>query len=126
MLLVLETLQKKAAAARAAGAGSGAGAAGAGSGSGAATKGEGEGEGEGEGGAKAKAKAKGENEGEGLETISLPASAEDREALVQWAYNEASLLIRQYGDLIESVSDYIQSGTASIGECAMLIEQELR
>jgi hypothetical protein len=36
------------------------------------------------------------------------------------------LLLRQYCYLIESVSYYIQSGPATIGECARLIEQELR
>jgi len=61
-----------------------------------------------------------------LKGIRLPAAADDKEALVQWAYNEATLLIRQYGSLIETVSDYIQSGTASIGEIAVLIEEELR
>ena len=62
----------------------------------------------------------------GLEELQLPSSTEDREALVQWAYNEASLLVRRYGELLEALSDYVQSGTASIGECALLIEQELR
>lgn len=68
----------------------------------------------------------GEGSPTGLEELQLPSSAEDREALVQWAYNEASLLIRRYGELLEALSDYVQSGTASIGECALLIEQELR
>jgi hypothetical protein len=61
-----------------------------------------------------------------LASIRIPAEAADREALIQWAYNEASLLIRQYGNLLDGVSDYVQSGTTTIGECAMLIEQELR
>jgi hypothetical protein len=64
--------------------------------------------------------------GADLDGIAVPASKEDKEALVQWAYSEALGIIRRYGDLLEQVCDYIQSGTASVGECALLIERELR
>lgn len=61
-----------------------------------------------------------------LEGIAIPASREDKDALMLWAYNEAVTLIRQYGELLENVTDYICTGTASVGECALLIESELR
>jgi len=69
---------------------------------------------------------KDEEAGADLEGIAVPASKEDKEALVQWAYSEALGIIRRYGDLLEQLCDYIQSGTASVGECAILIERELR
>ena len=57
--------------------------------------------------------------------ISLPIKAEDKEALLQWAYFEAQSLVRQYADLLEDVQDYLGSGTSSVGECTALLEQEM-
>lgn len=71
-------------------------------------------------------KDKAETGAENLEGIAIPTSREDKDALVLWAYNEAVTLIRQYGELLENVTDYICTGTASVGECALLIESELR
>jgi hypothetical protein len=79
-----------------------------------------------QGGAAAEYEGEKDEAGADLDGIAVPASKEDKEALVQWAYSEALGIIRRYGDLLEQVCDYIQSGTASVGECALLIERELR
>ena len=75
------------------------------------------------------ASSDGDSDGGGLDALDglvIPASQADKEALVLWAYNEAIALIRQYGELVEGVSSYISSGTTTVGECALLIEGELR
>jgi hypothetical protein len=56
----------------------------------------------------------------------IPESAADRKALVQWAYYEAVQLVRQYGELLEEVKGYLGTGTSTVGECAMMVEEELR
>jgi len=56
----------------------------------------------------------------------VPAEGADRDALVRWAYYEAVALCKQYGDLLEDVRDFLQTGTSSVGECSLLIEQVLR
>ena len=56
----------------------------------------------------------------------IPGAAEDQDALLQWAYYEASTLIKQYGDLLEGVNGYLGTGTSTVGECVMLVEEELR
>lgn len=60
-----------------------------------------------------------------LSTYTIPKSAEDRKALIDWAYYEAVTLVKQYGDLLENIREYLVTGTASVGECAILIEQKL-
>ena len=50
---------------------------------------------------------------------------EDQSVYMQWAYFEATQLVRQYGDLIEKVGSYLRTGTTTVGECALLIEDEL-
>jgi hypothetical protein len=57
--------------------------------------------------------------------IDIPESSEDQDALLKWAYFEALSVVKQYGDLIEDVGDYLGSGTSSVGECVALVEQEL-
>lgn len=52
-------------------------------------------------------------------------SIEDQSVYLQWAYFEATQLVRQYGDLIEKVGSYLNTGTSTVGECALLIEEEL-
>ncbi len=56
----------------------------------------------------------------------IPGASEDQDALLQWAYYEASTLIKQYGDLLEGVNRYLGTGTSTVGECVMLVEDELR
>lgn len=63
---------------------------------------------------------------EQLQSLPLPASEKDRDALLRWAYFEAAGLVRQYGDLLEELRAYLQTGTSSVGECVLLIEEELR
>ena len=60
-----------------------------------------------------------------LPHIDVPKSDEDKNALLRWAYFEADTLLRQYGDLVVDVSDYLGSGTSSVGEVVALLEQEL-
>jgi len=60
-----------------------------------------------------------------LSSYTIPSSTEDRKAFVDWAYAEAVTLVRQYGGLLEEIREYLATGTASVGECAILIEQEL-
>eukprot|EP01039_Chlorochromonas_danica_P002026 gene2025-2209_t len=55
----------------------------------------------------------------------LPTRSEDQQALLQWAYFEASTLVKQYSDLLGGVSSYLRTGTSTVGECALLIENEL-
>lgn len=55
----------------------------------------------------------------------LPTRQEDQQALLQWAYFEASTLVKQYSDLLGGVSSYLRTGTSTVGECALLIENEL-
>ena len=55
----------------------------------------------------------------------FPAVDADQSALLQWAYFEASAIIKQYGDLLEDVSSYMGSGTSTVGECALMIESEM-
>jgi len=57
--------------------------------------------------------------------IKVPRSNEDCDVLLQWAYYEAESLIKQYGDILEDVCDYLNTGSSSVGECVMLIESEL-
>ena len=54
----------------------------------------------------------------------IPSPGPDRDALIRWAYYEATVFIQQYGDLLEDVKRYMRAGT-TVGECAMLIETEL-
>mmetsp|Transcript_14909 Transcript_14909/g.24765 ORF Transcript_14909/g.24765 Transcript_14909/m.24765 type:complete len:105 (-) Transcript_14909:29-343(-) len=56
---------------------------------------------------------------------SIPEAAEDRQALLDWAYFEATTLVRQYGDLLEEVQLYMNTGTSTVGECVLMIEEEL-
>lgn len=55
----------------------------------------------------------------------VPSTAADRKELLRWAYYEATLLVRQYGALLERVSRYMQAGTSSVGECVGMIEEML-
>ncbi|KAJ1419423.1 hypothetical protein B484DRAFT_400194 [Ochromonadaceae sp. CCMP2298] len=57
---------------------------------------------------------------------SIPTLKEDRQALLEWAYYEATTLVRQYGDLLEETRLYLNTGTSTVGECALMIEDELR
>ena len=57
--------------------------------------------------------------------LTIPEEGPDRDALLTWAYYEATTLCKQYGDLLEDVRDFLQTGTSSVGECSLLIEQEL-
>ena len=57
--------------------------------------------------------------------IKVPITEEDRDVLLQWAYYEAEALIKQYGDILEAVCDYLNTGTSSVGECVTLLEEEL-
>jgi hypothetical protein len=56
----------------------------------------------------------------------IPNEEEDKKMLLQWAFYEASSLIRQYGDLLEDVNSYLATGTSTVGECVVLVEDELR
>ena len=51
-------------------------------------------------------------------------SAQQKE-LINWAYFEASALVRTYADLIEDVRDFLLSGTSSVAEIVILIEREI-
>jgi hypothetical protein len=55
----------------------------------------------------------------------FPQLEADRAALLQWAYFEAAAIVRQYGDLLEDVSDYMRTGTSTVGECAFMIEKQI-
>ena len=54
----------------------------------------------------------------------LKAKREARSNL-RWAYNEAVALCKQYGELLEDMRDFLQTGTSGVGECSLLIEQDL-
>lgn len=60
-----------------------------------------------------------------LPHIEVPTEEEDKDALLRWAYFEADTLLKQYGDLVVDVGDYLGSGTSSVGEVVALLEQEL-
>ncbi len=55
----------------------------------------------------------------------LPDTEEDEIALIEWAYFEATTLIRQYGDLLEEVRLYMGVGTSTVGECVSMLEEQL-
>ena len=57
--------------------------------------------------------------------ITLPAVGPDRDALIRWAYYEATILVQQNGDLLEDVRKYMMTGTTTVGECVLLVEQTL-
>ena len=57
--------------------------------------------------------------------VAVPAEGTDRETLLRWAYYEAVALCKQYGELLEDVRDFLHTGTSSVGECCLLIEQVL-
>lgn len=59
-------------------------------------------------------------------SYNIPNEEEDKKMLLQWAFYEASSLIRQYGDLLEDVNSYLATGTSTVGECVVLVEEELR
>jgi hypothetical protein len=55
-----------------------------------------------------------------------PASATaDKESLLRWAYYEARLLVRQYGEVLETLRDYLATDASSVAECAYIIEDEI-
>lgn len=55
----------------------------------------------------------------------VPITLEDQEAILQWAYYEAELLLKQYGDVLEGLNDYITVGTSNVAECVEFLESEL-
>ena len=55
----------------------------------------------------------------------VPINAEDRKALLEWAYYEAETIIKLYGDLLEDISTALMRKKLTVGECALLIEKEL-
>lgn len=55
----------------------------------------------------------------------MPTDSSTQDELLRWAYNEATLLIKQYGDVLEQLRGYVLVGGSSVGECVELIEQEL-
>jgi hypothetical protein len=55
----------------------------------------------------------------------IPKSEEDQTALLEWAYFEATTLVRQYGDLLEQIQSFLRTGTSTVGECSLLVESEL-
>lgn len=55
----------------------------------------------------------------------VPTQPENKLALAQWAYFEATTLVKQYGDLLEEVSLYLRTGTSTVGECSLLVESRL-
>eukprot|EP01038_Epipyxis_sp_PR26KG_P005444 gene5444-7537_t len=65
------------------------------------------------------------NKSVSINEIVAPLSTDDRLALMGWAYFEATSLIRQYGDLLEEVSSFMRTGTSTVGECTLMVEQEL-
>lgn len=56
----------------------------------------------------------------------LPQNEKDQKALLEWAYYEASAMLRQYGELFEDVHDYLKTGTSTVGQCTLLIEEKLQ
>lgn len=56
----------------------------------------------------------------------LPKNEEDRKAVLRWAYNEAVTFIKQNGDVLEILREYMETGTTTVGECALLIEKEMQ
>lgn len=60
-----------------------------------------------------------------LSKLPLPETTQDRDALLRWAYFEANAIIRQYGDLLEELRAYLETGTSSVGECVLLVEDTL-
>ena len=56
----------------------------------------------------------------------IPADSEDKKALLQWAFYESTSLIKRYGDLLEEVNSYLATGTSTVGECVLMLEEEMR
>ena len=56
----------------------------------------------------------------------IPADTEDKKALLQWAFYESTSLIKRYGDLLEEVNSYLATGTSTVGECVLMVEEEMR
>lgn len=50
----------------------------------------------------------------------------DQEKLINWAFNEAVILVKQYGEVVEEMNSFLLSGTATVGECVQLIEDQLQ
>lgn len=55
----------------------------------------------------------------------LPQTEADTTALLEWAYFEASSIVRQYGDLLEEVQGFMETGSSTVGESVLMIEDEL-
>ena len=60
-----------------------------------------------------------------LAALDLPSTGETRQALLEWAFYEATQLARQYADVVEDVRSFIETGTTSVGECVLLVDSEL-
>lgn len=56
----------------------------------------------------------------------FPQDEASQEAILTWAYNEALLLLRQYGDLLELTRSYLLTGSSTPGETALMLEEELQ
>ena len=56
----------------------------------------------------------------------IPIEEDDKKVFLQWAFYEATSLVKQYGDLLEDVNSYLATGTSTVGECVVLLEEELR
>lgn len=61
-----------------------------------------------------------------VDSSDLPATLftteQDRTALLEWAYFEAVTLVRQNGDVLERVRQYMAARTSSVGETALMID----
>lgn len=55
----------------------------------------------------------------------IPTDDADRRVWIEWAYYEAQAFVKQYGDLLEEVQTYMNTGVSSVGECVVMIEKEL-
>jgi hypothetical protein len=60
------------------------------------------------------------------ESYQMQNDKEWRKLIVDWAYSEAVLLVKRYGDLLDELQGYLLTNTASVGECVFLIEEELQ
>jgi hypothetical protein len=50
---------------------------------------------------------------------------QDVELLMRWAFKEARNLLKLYGDVQESLTKYMETRVASVGECVQRIEEDM-
>jgi hypothetical protein len=55
----------------------------------------------------------------------IPSDDNEIDILLRWSYYEAEILIKQYGEILDDLRGYINTGSSNVAECIHLIDEEL-